>query len=251
MNTYTVVSDIFAVQPIWFFDHHEKYIVMSDTSYQLAIRSGIDPKNIFLTDPIFNKKYEKIPTELEIKNTLQTQYIVPSNKPKILVIGGGSSMPRGYDLVKNLLTISYPCELYIVCGRNTLLKEKILQLLTDVSPPHITVHIFGFIDHVRELIAISDIIVSKAGPGIILEAISLQKPLIVYHYIWEQEKPNMEFIVKNEFGIYENNFTKLVNTLNTWLTHTEIPARYTQNISHYTLKNGISKTINYIKTFLL
>ena len=159
-------------------------------------------------------------------------------------------MPKGYHLVKKLFTLSHPCELYIVCGRNTALKEKILQLVARKAPAHITVHVFGFIDHVRELIAVSDIIISKAGPGIILESLSLQKPLAIYHYIWEQEKPNIEFIVDNKFGIYENNFTKLVHTLNTWLTHPEILTQYTKNISQYPLKNGTSAAITYIKTSL-
>jgi 1,2-diacylglycerol 3-beta-galactosyltransferase len=251
VKTCTVVSDIFAVQPIWFYDKTENYIVMSPESKLLGLSCNIPEKNIFVCNPVYDEKYDIPVTPEALSTCAQELGITPSHYPQLLIIGGGSSMPSGYQLIKQIITLKTPCQIYIVCGRNVELKKRIESLRQNLSREHASrIHVIGFTQYVRELITMSDIIISKAGPGIMIESLSLKKPLLLYYYIWEQEKPNMEFIVKNKLGIYQPKIDQLAPTIDNLLTHANVLDMYRNNLKNYHLVNGTQEMLDHILNLL-
>jgi UDP-N-acetylglucosamine:LPS N-acetylglucosamine transferase len=52
------------------------------------------------------------------------------------------------------------------------------------------------------LMAAADVVVTKAGPGTIMEALSLSRPLIVTGAVGLQETGNISYVENNKFGIY-------------------------------------------------
>eukprot|EP00559_Dactyliosolen_fragilissimus_P008671 CAMPEP_0184872292 /NCGR_PEP_ID=MMETSP0580-20130426/41201_1 /TAXON_ID=1118495 /ORGANISM="Dactyliosolen fragilissimus" /LENGTH=128 /DNA_ID=CAMNT_0027375061 /DNA_START=1426 /DNA_END=1812 /DNA_ORIENTATION=- len=55
-----------------------------------------------------------------------------------------------------------------------------------------------------EYMVASDIIVSKAGPGTIAEAAAVGLPVLLTSFLPGQEEGNVEFVVDNKFGEYED-----------------------------------------------
>ena len=57
--------------------------------------------------------------------------------------------------------------------------------------------VFGFIDYMADLMAASDIVVSKAGGLTVSESLARGKPLVLYHIIPGQERMNAEYVARH------------------------------------------------------
>ena len=88
-------------------------------------------------------------------------------------------------------------QLIVVCGRNERLRGHLSRL--RYATPTL---VLGFIDNMPELMRASDVAVTKAGPGAIVEALATGLPLIITGYLPGQETPNVDFVVGSGFGMY-------------------------------------------------
>ena len=52
------------------------------------------------------------------------------------------------------------------------------------------------------LMAASDIIITKAGPGTLMEALVMRRPVIVTEAVGMQERGNIDFVLNHELGAY-------------------------------------------------
>lgn len=124
-------------------------------------------------------------------------------KNQILIIGGGAGTGKIEQQVK-MLSLKFPGKkLVVVCGLNKNLYKK---LKLENYP---NTEVLGFVDFIPKLIRDSDIVITKAGPTTIIEAAILKKPLIITSWVLMQEKGNIEFVEKNNLGIYCPNIKKL------------------------------------------
>jgi UDP-N-acetylglucosamine:LPS N-acetylglucosamine transferase len=73
--------------------------------------------------------------------------------------------------------------------------------------------VFAYVDNVPDLIRLSDTVLTKGGASTVMEIIALGKTPVVTTYIWEQEKGNVEFLVKDHRGVYEKSIRKLPEIL--------------------------------------
>src|SRR5439155_18762517 len=84
-----------------------------------------------------------------------------------------------------------------VCGRNEQLRRRLLR--TRFASPTL---VLGFVDTIPELLRASDLVVTKAGPGAIAEALATEVPLVVTGYLPGQETPNVDFVMESGIGLY-------------------------------------------------
>jgi UDP-N-acetylglucosamine:LPS N-acetylglucosamine transferase len=221
IKVYTTVTEIFSAPTIWFYNKSTKYLVFSNYAKEIAQKCRVPDSNILEFGTFFNKKFNEKPTSSQL-DIVKNEYRKTSN-PLILLVGGGSSIPKGDKILLQLLKIKQPIEIIMVCGRNEKLKDYATQLTQKYNQNNHSVTVLGFTDKLHELINLSDLIITKGGPAMILEILSQEKPMLVSHYIWEQEKGNMEYVVKNNCGYYEPNIERLgvlinktVNNLDQW-----------------------------------
>jgi 1,2-diacylglycerol 3-beta-galactosyltransferase len=114
----------------------------------------------------------------------------------LLVIGGGAG--TGFvDRIADILSRGLPRHrIVVVCGRNLRLERTIAAWQRE----NIEVH--GFVDNVPELMAESDLVVTKAGPVTIMEAAAAGRPLIITSWVGMQERGNVDFVVDRGLGLY-------------------------------------------------
>jgi len=115
---------------------------------------------------------------------------------QLLVMGGGSgSGPM--DRIVRALSRGLPAHrVVVVCGHNDALRNEIASW----QLPNVEVH--GFVNNVPELMTASDIVITKAGPVTIMEAVGIGRPLIITSWVGMQERDNVEFVVRNGLGLY-------------------------------------------------
>jgi processive 1,2-diacylglycerol beta-glucosyltransferase len=61
--------------------------------------------------------------------------------------------------------------------------------------------VFGFVNNVHELMAMSDVLISKAGGLTVSEALCSGLPMLIYKPIPGQEEENTKFLIKKKVAI--------------------------------------------------
>src|SRR2546423_15374240 len=61
---------------------------------------------------------------------------------------------------------------------------------------------FGFVDYMPDLMRACDLVVTKAGPGAIAEALATGLPLVITGFLPGQESPNVDFVVGSRIGAF-------------------------------------------------
>lgn len=194
---YIVVTEPYSTPLIWFHAKELPYIVLSDRAKKIAERCGV--KNVYEFDPIVNNPLKHGLSSAEKKNWREKLQLDP-NKKIILLIGGGAGLPGGEKTLKAFTQSSLDAQCVVVCGNNDDFKNKMTKISASSNKK---ICIFGFVDFVPELIALSDLVVTKAGGGVIAEVMAQNKPILITHYIYGQEKGTMEHVIAQGIGWYE------------------------------------------------
>lgn len=235
----TVVSDIFSAHPIWFTSKDTKYLVFSKAIFDQAInyinKDLVTQFGYFFNSrfeaPLSNNKICEIKAELELDISLKT----------VLILSGGNGLLNADRVLVELINTNLTnFQIIFVAGRNQELYNKCQAIINNQRSSKIK--LFGFCDNVYELMNIADVIIGKAGPATVLEAVALHKPLFLSHYIWEQEKGNVDWVVNNNYGIYEPQPKKLAELVTNYFDSAKSPNVFKQT----NLKSSSTAAIEHL-----
>jgi len=113
----------------------------------------------------------------------------------VLVVGGGEGMGPLYEIAAGIAGCGAPLQLAVVCGRN----EK-LRLKLNKTQWKIPVHVYGFLTNMPDLMRAADLIVTKAGPSSVIEAMNAGLPIVLSGALPGQEDGNVRYVVENGAG---------------------------------------------------
>ena len=242
----TVVTDPFTAHPIWFLQKGQKFIVFSDSLKQKCMERGIAEEQLqvfpFVLDAKFSKKVTDF-EKLQIRMNLGYEF----NSKIILIMGGGEGMPRGKQILENIIARNMDAEIAIVCGKNKKLYAQAMKLKTRMGINNLKV--YGFVDFVHSIISISDVVITKCGASTFMEILLMEKVPVINNYIWEQEKGNMEFVCNSKMGILERKINRLPDVLHKLITDNDFYNTLHGNIKKATLQNGVDPVSDYIFSF--
>ena len=186
----TIITD-YTDHSYWIHPYTDLYIVGSNQVRDRLISLGIEDDKIKNTGiPVRQKFIESQPREL-----LLEKYGMSSNKFTVLIMGGGDGfIGKGRSTFRALESVSQTLQLIIVCGRNKKLKKQLELELKDYKHD---VLLLGFCENIQELMAISDLMITKPGGVTTSEALAMGLPLLIYHPLPGQEEDNAEFLWKS------------------------------------------------------
>lgn len=184
---FVVVTDLGLPHRIWFDEKSDKTIVptkeMQDYYQKFSQdKSKVEVLGYPIKDEFANYKHQR-------KETNQ-----------ILFLGGGLEVKLAKSYLDQLLKDFPDKKIVVVCGQN----QALLKALDNSKAT-----VLGFVDNMYELMKNSDIVITKAGPAVVLEAAILKKPQIITKYVGLQEKDNLDFVVSNKLGVYCPNPAKI------------------------------------------
>jgi 1,2-diacylglycerol 3-beta-galactosyltransferase len=112
----------------------------------------------------------------------------------VFLQGGGEGTARFATTVEAVLGAGgqNPVQIILATGTNKLLQARFAQ-----TP---RVYALPFTKEIARYMALSDLIMGKAGPNMLFESVTLGKPFIATTYIPGQETPNLEFIRRHQLG---------------------------------------------------
>jgi 1,2-diacylglycerol 3-beta-galactosyltransferase len=198
-----VVIDPFTIHFSWAEPRAALIIVPTEEAKDQLIEYGVPEDRLMVNElPINPRFYESYPAE-DLKNEIDWV----NGKFNIMLMGGGDGTGGMYRTVDILVKSNLDTQLIVIAGRNKKLEDKLNKLKDESKVP---VKVFGYTDKIPELMSLSDILVTKAGPMTIMEAISKELPLIITGFIPGQEEGNVEYIRSNKLGYVVNKKSEIV-----------------------------------------
>ncbi len=193
----TIITD-FGVHPFWVTEGADIYITASGVTKEKLLSRGVSGEKIkVLGIPVNNKFLQPLD-----KERLRLKLGFKKNKLTVLVVTGSFGIGPIEEIVDAL---HEEVQILVVCARN----EKLFKHLKNKN--YSDAKVFGFVDNMHELMAASDIIVTKPGGVTIAELLITELAPIFVSAITGQETTNLTVI--QSYGIGKR--AKKINEIKT------------------------------------
>lgn len=183
----TVVTD-FDVHRIWLSPQTDFYAVASEWTEQKLRQLGVAREKIRVTGIPVDEKFARAADRAELKRKLGLR----ENVFTVLIATGSFGIGPIEEILR-VLESEDGLQTMVVCGYNRGLAERLR------GRNYHGAKILGLVDNMHELMAVSDLLVTKPGGLSIAEALVSHLPMIFFHPIPGQEIGNVR--VLREYGI--------------------------------------------------
>jgi processive 1,2-diacylglycerol beta-glucosyltransferase len=154
-----------------------------------ALAAGFTPDRLHFTGWPVRSQFYKAQTSLRAE-TLARLDLQPDTFT-VFLQGGGEGAAKFSQTVENLLAVNN-IQIILAAGTNQALLKR-FSGIQNLRP-------LAFTKTIAPFMAAANIVMGKAGPNMLFEAITLSKPFIATTYIPGQEEVNLEFIQRHQLG---------------------------------------------------
>lgn len=210
---FTVVTDLVSTHAFWYNRRNDLCLVPTEEARQRALNLGLNPDQVEVVGlPVADRFCVPVGNKQAIRASLGWS----QDMPVVLLVGGGEGMGPLEKNAQAIAQAGLPVSLVIVAGRN----KKLITRLEEINWK-IPTHIYGFVKEMPEFMRAADILVTKAGPSTISEALNAGLPMILYSRLPGQEDGNVSYVVSQGAGLWAPDTDRLVNALSDWLNNPE------------------------------
>lgn len=191
----TVVTDLDSAPPFWF-DPQVDWLSASCPAVEAAaLAAGLPAARVqVLGLPIRLGFAEAEPDRARARARLGM-----AARPTVLLLGGGSGIGHLDRLTAALAPRLAACgaQVGVICGHNQRLRARLAARRWPLP-----VHVLGYVEDMPAWMAAADLLITKAGPGTIAEALACRVPLLLHSFVPGQETGNIAYVEKNGVGRY-------------------------------------------------
>jgi 1,2-diacylglycerol 3-beta-galactosyltransferase len=191
----TVITDLVDFHRGWTFSQADLVIAPTELARKVALRRRVPADRIKLLGlPVDLRFRPPAPGE---KQALRRRFGLEQERFTVLVMGGAAGVGHLAAQVRALAEEPHSWQLVVVCGRNDKLRRRLYEM--QLATPMLAL---GFVDYMPELMRACDLVVTKAGPGAIAEALATGLPLVITGFLPGQETSNVDFVVESRIGAF-------------------------------------------------
>ncbi|HLF26154.1 MAG TPA: glycosyltransferase [Anaerolineae bacterium] len=205
----TMVSDLVAVHALWCNPETDCLLAPTDISRLQAIDHGIPAEKIQVTGLPIRLQFAE---PNQPRPAARAQLGLLPQQRTVLLMGGGDGMGNLGELARTVGFAGLDLQLLVVAGRN----KKLEHQLKEIDWPAPT-HIYGFTQDIPALMNAADVLISKAGPTTVAEALARELPTILSGFIPSQEEENVTYMVNAGAGVLAEQPDQIIATLKAWL----------------------------------
>ncbi|NLT60134.1 MAG: glycosyltransferase [Candidatus Hydrogenedentes bacterium] len=192
---YTILTD-YDIHSMWIQEGVTGYFVASSEMAHALREKGIGTASVEVSGiPILPEFAREYPPRETMRQTLGLN---PAQRT-VLVAAGGFGMMSADDAVKLLAGHLPEAQFLAVAGRNAELEKRLKKLARAYKG---RVKPFGFVDNMHELMAASDLAVSKSGGLTTSECLAMGLPMLVFNPIPGQEERNAIYLLEHGAGLW-------------------------------------------------
>jgi 1,2-diacylglycerol 3-beta-galactosyltransferase len=213
----TVVTDMVSTHAMWYHPGMDLCIVATEEARQNALACHVSPERIRVVGiPVADRFCQPAGDRAALRQQLGW----PQDRLVALLIGGGEGMGPLEEIAAAISQAGLPLALAVVTGRNQKLKAR-LEAQTWSMPTFI----YGFVQAMPDFMRAADVLITKAGPGTISEALNAGLPLVLFSRLPGQEDGNVSFVQAQGVGVWATSPAEVVMTLRDWVSRPAVRQR--------------------------
>ena len=191
-KVFGIVTD-FGLNSYWPLKGVDAYYVAHEELKNTLVYRGCRPEIIYPSG---------IPIRLSFENADSSQYQMHKKPLHVLLIAGGLRSGAYIEVKRRLFDLLDALEetkiktirLTIITGAQEKLHNALIQKMNNYA---FKINALGFVDNMRDLIAIHDIVITKPGGLIVSECLACGTPMILFQAGPGQEQANVEFLARH------------------------------------------------------
>ena len=185
----TVITDNTA-RSQWVHPETDFFLVGSEQVRQGLLFQGVPDSKIAVTGIPIDPKFAQVPP----REALYAKFGLRPGIPVILVMTGAEGTPRGIPTLCQLLDeFPLPLQVLVVTGKDKGLYRHLKEQTGKFSK---LFKVHKYVENVEEFMAVSNLLITKAGGLTISEALAVGLPMLIYRPIPGQEMENTRYLVE-------------------------------------------------------
>lgn len=192
----TVITDAVSIRSSWLHPGCDEFVVSTEEARQSCLEQGIPAERLrhigHPVDPRFAHPTETV-------QDLRRRFFIAPNRFTIMMMMGGTGGKNILRFTRQLAEANLPVQVIACCGTDKGLARRMQKYALKAPFP---VKVFGYTTEIPNLMSLSNLIITKPGPGTIMEAMARDLPMIVddTNYTMWQEKGNLDYVRKYNLG---------------------------------------------------
>ena len=208
------VQTDFHTEPPWVRSEIDAYCVASEEARAQLIGWGVLTNRVLLcgipVDFAFALPFDRS----ELKQALGLDV----RRPVVLVMGGGMGPVPLDQVVSSLELCNAPMQVLAVAGHDRNLRQRLELLRGRVA---MDLHVFAWTENIPELMAVSDLLITKPGGLTTAEALAAGLPMILTHPIPGPEERHVRYLVQNGVAQHAENLHDIPRLASRLLSSTD------------------------------
>ena len=191
----TIVTD-YGIHPVWISAGQDSVYVATE-----QLQAELLPFSRHLgTDKIIPTGIPIHPNFAHPKDIigLKSKFALDPNRYTILVLGGMFASQNIRDILLWLAECRSRIQIVLVAGKHYPIEEEIKEQLIEKN---IRYQIFGYIDFMDDIMAVSDLAITKAGALTTSECLSRGVPLVIFKPYPGQEVRNCDYFLEQGVAV--------------------------------------------------
>lgn len=245
----TILTD-FAPHDQWLVgsDYTDYFFVAHNKMKEYLISKNIPENKVFATGiPISNKFLETFNTS-KILNSLGLK----ENLKTILFFAGGKfglGKSRTLEIFNTLVNDFNNIQVIAISGKNKKMYEDFNQIVKAANKTDF-IRVFEFVNNVPELMAISDIVITKPGGLTTTESLVSGLPMIIINPIPGQEEENAQFLEHSNIGIWLKKQMNITETISNFISNDAKLKQMKENTKKISNRNSTKDICTILKAGL-
>ena len=189
-----VVTDMVTIHPAWAAPQADAVVVATTEARDSMVSYGVPADRVSVLG---------LPVDARFalggggKAGIRMQLGLEAERFTVLLVGGGEGAggleEQAVAIVRRLA--GRDAQLLVAAGRNERLRERLARCRWELP-----VRVLGFAQNMPDLMSAADLLVTKAGPGTISEALACGLPMIITSALPGQESGNVGYVVSHGAG---------------------------------------------------
>jgi processive 1,2-diacylglycerol beta-glucosyltransferase len=192
--------------PLWVAPNVDRYFTATEEVRSSLVYYGVEHEKIVVSGIPVNPRF----SERKDRGRLLKNFDMREGSPIILISAGSFGITPLAEVIDDLERIHEEFQLMVVCGKNADLEKELQE--RQKRQPRLR-RVFGFVDFMDELMAISDLLITKPGGITVSESLTTGLPMIFIEPIPGQEEANADYVVEQGAGLRARNVSALIYKL--------------------------------------
>lgn len=183
-------ADLIDIAPFWFDPRIDLLMAPSQESYDCSLRGGVKPEKLVRVGFPVRSRFMGLAQEGPMK----------LHDPLTITVMSGSEGSGIIHHVARELLKGTNAHVNVICGRNKSLRKKLRKAL--MKDYYGRVNVMGFVERIQDVMVESDILIMRASPNSVMEAVALNKPIILFGQLAGQELHNPDMMQAHGLAMY-------------------------------------------------